>query len=265
MRTLLFLAAAATAAFGAGKANKIKWDEWHPIFNGSSLDGWTAVSKTGAWTVKDGSIRAEGPAGEILYTAERCVNCEWKAYIRTSGGGSAGMLIRAGSGGQGYRARNGILIGFGPPAEPFSPSDAWWLQRVVMEGNHIQVFVNEKQTADFIDEKNSFTSGSIGLEAPGGTVEFKNITMRELPPPKSPLAGTWRLNKDQSKPGASQAPDEIRVLEERDGLRYQSSRGVNFFARPDGYDYRVTGAPAYDHISLEETNFHKVHDALRIA
>lgn len=265
MRKFLLLAAAATTLFGAGKANKVKWDEWRPIFDGSSLNGWKAASHPEAWTVKDGSIRGEGTSGALLYTGERCLNCEWKAYVRTSPGGSAGMLIRAGSDGRGYGARNGILAGFGPPAEPFMAPDGWWVQRVVIEGNHIQVFVNEKQTVDFIDEKNTFTGGFVGVENPGGTVEFRNIVMRELPPPKSPLIGTWRLNQAQSKPGPVHPPNEIRILEERDGLRYQSSSGVNYFARTDGYDYRVSGAPAYDHVSIEETNLHKVHDALRIA
>ena len=54
-------------------------------------------------------------------------------------------------------------------------------------------------------------------------------------------------------------------MDERDGIRYQSSTGANFFARPDGYDYRVVGSPDYDHISIQEVDRHLVHFAMRTA
>ena len=99
--------------------------------------------------------------------------------------------------------------------------------------------------------------------------------MKVLPGPKTPLSGTWQLKRSESKFSVGEPPTqlELRILEERDGIRYQSAsvtadgqkHGANYFARPDGYDYVVTGSPNYDHTSIEETNLHKVHQAMRIA
>src|SRR6202040_2888909 len=97
--------------------------------------------------------------------------------------------------------------------------------------------------------------------------------MRTLPDAKSPLVGTWRLNRGESKFSVGEPPTqlEIRVLEDTTGLRYQSEsttadgqqHAANYFARTDGYDYRITGAPAYDHVSLEILDAHHVHQVLR--
>ena len=96
--------------------------------------------------------------------------------------------------------------------------------------------------------------------------------MRHLPPPATPLAGTWRIIPEQSK-FAHTTPKQfdIRVLDERDGIRWQSTvvnddgkkDGVNFFARVQGYDYMVSGGPGYDHISLQDIGRKHVHEIER--
>jgi hypothetical protein len=96
--------------------------------------------------------------------------------------------------------------------------------------------------------------------------------MRHLPGPASPLAGTWRVNLEQSKfAGAAPTQDVVRVLDELDGIRWQSAvttadgkkEGINFFARTQGYDYMVSGATGYDHISLQDVGRRHVHEIER--
>jgi hypothetical protein len=234
MRFALFLMAA-LSAFAA--------DEWIPIFDGRTLDGWKAGENPGAWTVKDGAIRGDGSSSQLFYMDERCQNCEFKADVRVEPGGNSGVYIRA-------------PFGPGVPQGYEAPLDHNETIHVVVEGNHIQVFSADKLTLDTTDEKNAHTDGFIVLreDHPGNVIEFRNVLMRVLPTPKTPLAGTWR----QSSSGA-----EFRILEERDGIRYQSSAGVNYFARPDGYDYRVAGSPDYDHVSIQEVDRHMVHFAMR--
>jgi hypothetical protein len=134
--------------------------------------------------------------------------------------------------------------------------------------------VNDKKTVDFTDEKNTFTDGFLALQQhnAGSVVEFKNLMMRHLPPPESALAGTWKLNAAQSK-FADAAPTQfdIRVLDERDGVRWQSAvvtadgkkEGVNFFARVQGYDYLVSGATGYDHIAITDVGRRHMHEIMR--
>lgn len=97
--------------------------------------------------------------------------------------------------------------------------------------------------------------------------------MKTLPPPRSPLAGTWILNRDESKFSVGEPPKElqIRILEERNGLRYQSGsvttdgqkHGANYFFRLDGYDYLMTGSPTTDHVAVEPLDQHYYHQGLR--
>ncbi len=96
--------------------------------------------------------------------------------------------------------------------------------------------------------------------------------MRHLPPAESPLVGTWTLNTAQSKfSGAAPKQLTVRVLDELDGIRWQSAvvdadgkkAGINFFARVQGYDYVVSGATGYDHISIEDVGRNRKHEALR--
>jgi hypothetical protein len=291
MRILLVIAAASVLMLSVSARNKApKKDEWKPIFDGTSLEGWKANEHPEAWTVKDGAIRGDGPAGPLFYMGEICRNCEFKAAVRINHGGSSGMYFRAAAGPgvpKGYQAqidntntdpvRTGSLYNFVKVFEALVPDDTWWTQHIIVEGNHIQIFVNDKKTVDFVDEQNTFTAGYLALEQheAGSVVEFKDLMMRDLPGPKTPLSGTWRLNREQSKVSVGELPTqlELRILEERDGIRYQSAsvttdgqkHGANYFARPDGYDYVVTGSPSYNHTSIEETNLHKVHDAMRIA
>lgn len=286
MRIAVFLLlASGLSAFAAGR---IAADQWIPIFDGQTLDGWKAGENPGSWTVKDGAIRGDGPVSHLFYMTEKCVNCEFKADVRINHGGNSGMFFRTAFGPgfpKGYEAqidnthpdpiRTGSLYGFVKVFEQLIPDDTWWTQHVIVEGNHIQIFVNDRKTVDYIDEKNTYTEGYLALQQhnAGSVVEFKNVMMKVLPGPSSPLVGNWRLNRGQSKinKGDLFAQLEMRILEERDGFRCESDsvaadgqkQWVNFYFRSDGYAYRVTGSPNYDHISIEEISRHYVHLALR--
>jgi hypothetical protein len=277
-----FLAASAMALSARHKA-----DEWISMFDGSSLDGWKANEHPESWTVKDGAITGDGPASHLFWMKEKCFNCEFKAEVKINHGGNSGMYFRTAFGPgfpKGYEAqvdnthpdpvRTGSLYNFVKVLEQLIPDDTWWTQHIIVEGNHIQIFVNDKKTVDFTDENNTFTDGYLALQQhnAGSVVEFKNLMMRHLPPPESPLSGTWRLIQEKSK-FADGAPQQltIRVLDERDGIRWQSAgqaadgkkEGVNFFARVQGYDYLVSGATGYDHISLQDVGRRHMHEIER--
>jgi len=246
-----------------------KGDEWTQIFDGTTLEGWQANQNPGSWTVKDGALSGDGAASSLFYRADKCLNCEIKADVRINHGGASGMYLRAAWGpgdAHGYEARI-------TAPDSSTPEDAWVNEHIIVEGNHVQIFVNNKKTADYIDEKNTYTGGYLALQqsGAGSTVDFKNVMMKTLPGPSTQLSGTWKLNREKSMSATGAPPEtELRVLDERDGIRWQAvgqdgKLDANFFGRPDGYDYRVNGTPLYDHISLEETDKHQVHFAMRIA
>jgi hypothetical protein len=159
--------------------------------------------------------------------------------------------------------RTGSLYNFVKILEQLVPPDTWFTQHIIADGNHIQIFVNDKKVVDHIEEKNTFTAGYVALQQhnKGSVVEYRNLMLKELPGPKTPLAGKWVLNRDQSTFSIGEVPKtlELRILEERDGIRYQSAsvtadgqkHGANYWAKFDGKDYEMTGAPNYDHVSIK--------------
>lgn len=263
-------------------------EDWKPIFDGKTLDGWKANQNPASWSVKNGAITGDGEASHLFYMNEKCVNCEFKAEAKINHVGNSGMYFRTEWGPgfpHGYEAqvdnthrdpvRTGSLYNFVKVFEQLIPDDTWWTQHIIVEGNHIQIFVNDKKTVDFIDEKNTYTSGYLALQQhnAGSVVEFKNLMMKVLPAPRTPLAGRWRLNRDQSKFSVGEVPTqlEIRIQEERDGIRYQSAsvtadgqkHGANYWARIDGQDYTLQGSPSYDHVSIQDAGRGAMHEALR--
>ncbi len=254
------------------------------MFDGSTLDGWKANEHPESWTVKNGAITGDGPASHLFWMKEKCVNCEFKAEVKINHGGNSGMYFRTAFGPgfpKGYEAqvdnthsdpvRTGSLYNFVKVFQQLIPDDTWWEQHIIVEGNHIQIFVNDKKTVDFTDEKNTFTDGYLALQQhnAGSVVEFKNLMMRHLPGPASPLSGTWKLNVAQSKfADAAPKSDVIKVLDELDGIRWQSAvetadgkkEGVNYFARVQGLGYMVSGAADYDHISLKDVGRKHLHE-----
>ncbi len=288
MRSALIVLAAAAVLFAKDKKPG-KYD-WQPMFDGSTLDGWEANDHPESWTVKDGAIRGDGPASHLFYKRAICVNCEFKAEIRANHGANSGMYFRTAWGKgfpKGYEAqvdnthrdpvRTGSLYNFVKVFEQLVPDDTWWTQHIIVEGNHIQIFVNDKKTVDFVDENNTYTSGFLALQQhnAGSVVEYKNLMMKMLPPPRSPLAGTWDLDRAASKFSVGDVPEqlEIRILEEGNALRYQSQsvttdkqkHGANYRFRMDGYDYLMTGSPNADHVAWEPLDQHYIHQGLRAA
>ena len=264
--------------------------DWHPMFDGSTLEGWQALDHPDSWKAKEGSIIGDGEASHLFYTREQCVNCEFKAEVRINHGGNSGMYFRTAMGKgfpKGYEAqvdnthkdpvRTGSLYNFVKFFDQLIPDDTWWTQRIIVEGNHIQIFVNDKKTVDFVDEKNTFTSGYLALQQhnAGSVVEYRNLMIKTLPPPRSPLVGTWVLDRSASTFSVGDVPEnlELRIQEEGNGLRYQSAsvttdkqkHGANYFFRLDGYDYRMSGSPTTDHVAWEALDQHYVHQGLRAA
>jgi len=275
------------AALALVLSARSKNDEWKPMFDGSTLDGWKANEHPESWTVKNGEIVGDGPASHLFWMKEKCMNCEFIAEVKINHGGNSGMYFRTAFGPgfpKGYEAqvdnthtdpvRTGSLYNFVKVFEQLIPDDTWWTQHIIVEGNHIQIFVNDKKTVDFTDEKNTYTDGFLALQQhnAGSVVEFKNLMIKHLPPPGSPFSGTWKLNVDQSK-FADAKPQQytIRVLDELDGIRWQSNEvasdgkkeSVNFFARVQGLDYSVSGAANYDHIAIEDVGRRHMHEYMR--
>jgi serine/threonine protein kinase len=225
---------------------------WVLLFNGKDTTGWkTHPKQPGNWRVVKGTngdvLTGSGPAASYLYT-ERADYKDFHLRVeaRINDGGNSGVFFRTAFGPQipannprfplGYEAQinsthgdvnktgslyvgsEGALVSI---RETPVPPEKWFMMEVIVEGNRIIVKVNGKTTADYPDEKRSFTSGHIALQQhnPQTVAEFRKIEVMELP---------------SAKPGSTDPfqPNSVWVNTERTmTLTVMERKGERFVAR----------------------------------
>jgi Domain of Unknown Function (DUF1080) len=203
--SLPFLCVCATA-FGAD-AKPV------PLFDGKTLKGWEGDTEK-TWKVEDGaivggSLETTVPRNEFLCTTKSYENFELKVKFKLVGDrakANAGVQFRTKripnhhevSGyqadvGQGYwgalydeSRRNKILAK--PEKELIDKivKHGDWNEYVIRcEGPRIQLWLNGKQTVDYVEEDPKVErTGVIGLQIHGGAkakAYYKTITIEELP------------------------------------------------------------------------------------
>ncbi len=62
-----FLASLGPLALGPA-LNAAGDDGWIPLFDGKTLDGWTASENRGSWKFRDGALAGDGPRSHLFYT-----------------------------------------------------------------------------------------------------------------------------------------------------------------------------------------------------
>lgn len=158
------------------------------------------------WQVKDGMIVGGGPASHIFSEIE-ADNFRYRVEAKINDKGNSGQYFRTKFGPgfpSGYEAQinatHGDQIRTGSLYPSFTKlsdedrkkililkdaphkADEFFTQEVVAEGNHIQIFVNGKQTVDFEDANKTFTKGHFALQGhdPGSVMTFKKVEYKPL-------------------------------------------------------------------------------------
>lgn len=158
------------------------------------------------WQVKDGKIVGGGPASHI-FTEIEAENFHYRVEVMINDKGNSGQYFRtkfepgfpAGYEAQinanhGDQIRSGSLYPDGRTKlgefrkdicvmkdAPHKP-DEFFVQEVIAEGNHIQIFVNGKKTVDFKDPNNTYTKGHFALQGhdPGSVMTFKKVEYKPI-------------------------------------------------------------------------------------
>jgi hypothetical protein len=133
------------------------------LFTGLDLSGWKADAEQKAWKMSDGVLTGNADAkGAILWSEKAYGEIELVFDWKTNGNATAGLILRDSN------------------AKVKLTSDrkagAWNRSIVRMMGYRVTVDTNGKMSA----ERAAPATGSIGLEAAGGTVQFRNLFVREL-------------------------------------------------------------------------------------
>ncbi len=168
------------------------------MFDGKTLNGWKANERPESWTVEDGTIKGSGSVSHLFWMTEMCGDCEFKADVKIMDGSNSGMYFRTAFGPgfpKGYEAqvnathgdpvKTGSLYNFAKNFNaPHKPGE-WFNQHIIAQGNRIIIKVNDHVITDYVDEKNTFTSGYLALQQhdPKSVVYYKNLMYRKLPPP----------------------------------------------------------------------------------
>ena len=182
-----------------------------PLFNGKDLTGWhlrrnrgEPRSKNpgdfGTWKVESGVLSGRGPGNVLLTVRDDFENFHLRTEARINWTSNSGIQFRL-QRGNGYQAEMTIHEDPRYPAKTGSltgtrrsdrfvrknivVADQWFTHEVIAVDNHIIIKVNGQITVDVRDEEREFTRGRLGLEAgghAGGTVQFRKIEIKELPP-----------------------------------------------------------------------------------
>jgi len=158
------------------------------------------------WQIKDGLIVGGGPASHI-FTDVEAEDFHYRVEAKINDKGNSGQYFRTKFGPgfpQGYEAqinathgdqiRTGSLYpSFGKLSDadrkkilvmkdaPNKPNE-FFTQEVIAEGNHIQIFVNGKQTVDFADPNKTYMKGHFALQGhdPGSVMTFKKVEYKPI-------------------------------------------------------------------------------------
>jgi hypothetical protein len=196
---------------------------WRPLFDGKSTAGWRGYKKAEmprGWQVVDGALTRVGGGGDII-TTDQFGNFELALEWKVAPGGNSGVFYRVTETGQAtYEtgpemqvlddARHadghsrltsaGSLYGiYAAPAGVVKPAGEWNAVRIVVNGSHVEHWLNGVKVVDYelgspdwekLIAGSKFKEwpgygrakrGHIALQDHGDWVAYRNIKIKALP------------------------------------------------------------------------------------
>jgi len=193
-------------------------DDWISLFDGETLNDWTASENPETFSVENGMIVVDGPRAHLFYNGpiNDSINpADWegepnfddfifKADVMTTPGSNSGIFFHTqyqeeGWPAQGYEAqinnsydpdprRTASLYNVDDNTEITYPDDEWFTMTIRVEGQHITISVNDEVITDYTEPEdvdrgtNVLSSGTFALQGhdPDSKVYFKNIRVKPL-------------------------------------------------------------------------------------
>jgi len=196
---------------------------WRLLFDGESTAGWRNYGKptiSDGWKVQDGALTRVGAGGDII-TNDEFGNFELTIDWKIEPGGNSGIFYRASEekdeiywnapemqvlddakhpDGQNPLQSAGAAYDLYPaPRGHVRPGGEWNTARLVVNGNHVEQWLNDFKMVEFELGSRDWDSkiagskfkphaqfgknaqGHIGLQDHGNVVAFRNIKIRVLP------------------------------------------------------------------------------------
>ena len=167
---------------------------WIRLFDGQSLLGWKATSDVD-WKVENDHIVATKGEPGFLLTEVRFSDYEIELEFQADEKTNSGLFLRT-SDDVKDPAKDCYEINIAPTDNPFPTgsivgrakvseqvtapeSDQWHSLHALVDQDHIQVWVNGQQAADYKDTT-GLAAGKIGLQFREGAIRFRNIRLRPI-------------------------------------------------------------------------------------
>ncbi|UJF34928.1 family 43 glycosylhydrolase [Paenibacillus hexagrammi] len=168
-------------------------------FSGSAAQGWTTYG--GAWSMTDGSYKVNKGAGyKSVLTDKSFTDFVLEGDVQITSGDEAGLIFRTNNEAEGANAFNGYYVGINAATQsavlgqmtkgtwteiasrklPIMAGQ-WYHLKVVADGAHLQVFVNDNplNLAPYpkfdLLESSHLSTGHIGLRTSNADAMFDNI------------------------------------------------------------------------------------------
>ncbi|MCH2210335.1 MAG: DUF1080 domain-containing protein [Fuerstiella sp.] len=169
-------------------------DGWISLFDGATLFGWDVPALTN-WHVEDGCIVADSGEESLLTTPFKFDNFELRCEFYLEPDGNSGVFLRTAADPRDpatdtYELNicdsheafpTGSLVARHKAVDVPAVEGAWHLFRVICDGPHIQVWLDQKSIVDFTDESGSQRStGVLGLQMREGRIAFRDVFIRPI-------------------------------------------------------------------------------------
>ncbi|HNY77755.1 MAG: DUF1080 domain-containing protein [Sedimentisphaerales bacterium] len=267
---LMMISFAALAGPAGGQVSDAAWLR---LFDGKTLDGWKASENTGTFTVQDGAIVARGARSHLFYTGPvedaQFQDFELKVEVMTEPGSNGGIYfhtryqetdwprrgceVQVNNSFAADPRKTGSLYGMQDVRTDSAKDKVWFTEHIIVQGNHVTVFVDDKKVVDWTAEGRQLRGGTFALQGhdPGSTVRYRNIYVKPLPVLDFPIVDYHVHLK------GGLTLDEAVAMSQQRGVKFGIAEncGVGFPTTNDAalepFLKRLEGAPAYRAMQAE--------------
>lgn len=185
---------------------------WQLLFDGKSLDGWTASEQPGSFSVQAGCIVTSGPRSHLFYAgsiaAHDFKNFELRLEVMTypqansgvyfhtafqpTGWPAKGYEVQVNNTQSDWRRTAGLYMVQDNKEAPVA-DNVWFTLRIRVDGQHVMTWVNDKVISDYTEEPNAvrpenmagrlISHGTFAIQGhdPASRVLYRTIAVKVLP------------------------------------------------------------------------------------